>query len=66
MRGRNRDPYPQPAVDQIDQRLKSGMTANANVVVQQAQNVLTLPNSVITRIGGAAFVTMGTSGGASL
>jgi multidrug efflux pump subunit AcrA (membrane-fusion protein) len=45
-------------LDQIDQRLKSGMTANANVVVQQAQNVLTLPNSVITHIGNAAFVTL--------
>lgn len=45
-------------LDQIDQRLRSGMTANANVVVQQAQNVLTLPNSVITRIAGAAFVTL--------
>jgi multidrug efflux pump subunit AcrA (membrane-fusion protein) len=45
-------------LDRIDSRLKAGMTANASVVVQQAQNVLTLPNSVITRIGGAAFVTL--------
>jgi HlyD family secretion protein len=45
-------------LDQIDPRLKAGMTANTNVVVQAAQNVLTLPNSVITRIGGAAFVTL--------
>jgi multidrug efflux pump subunit AcrA (membrane-fusion protein) len=45
-------------LDQIDQRLKSGMTANANVIVQQAQNVLTLPNSAITHIGNAAFVTL--------
>jgi multidrug efflux pump subunit AcrA (membrane-fusion protein) len=34
------------------------MTANASVIVQQAQNVLTLPNSVITHIGNAAFVTL--------
>jgi HlyD family secretion protein len=45
-------------LDQIDSRLKSGMTANANVIVQQASNVLTLPNSVITHIGTAAFVTL--------
>jgi HlyD family secretion protein len=45
-------------LDQLDPRLKSGMTANANVVVQSVQGVLTLPNSVITRIGGAAFVTL--------
>ncbi|HXM56794.1 MAG TPA: biotin/lipoyl-binding protein, partial [Candidatus Dormibacteraeota bacterium] len=45
-------------LDQVDQRLKSGMTANASVVVQNAQNVLTLPNSVISRIGGTSFVTL--------
>jgi len=46
------------ALDQVDQRLRSGMTANASVVVQQAQNVMVLPNSVITRTGGVAFVTL--------
>jgi HlyD family secretion protein len=45
-------------LDQVDQRLRSGMTANADVVVQNAQNVLTLPNSVISRIGTASFVTL--------
>jgi HlyD family secretion protein len=45
-------------LDQVDKRLKSGMTANASVIVQNAQNVLTLPNSVISRIGGASFVTL--------
>src|SRR5207302_9756332 len=45
-------------LDEVDQRLKSGMTANASVIVQNAQNVLTLPNSVISRIGGASFVTL--------
>jgi hypothetical protein len=34
------------------------MTANASVVVQNAQSVLTLPNSVISRIGTASFVTL--------
>jgi HlyD family secretion protein len=50
--------YATLVLDQIDSRLKSGMTANANVTVQSATNVLTVPNSVITRIGGAAFVTL--------
>src|SRR5204862_219397 len=45
-------------LDQVDQRLKSGMTANANVVVQNQTGVLTLPNSVISRIGTASFVTL--------
>jgi HlyD family secretion protein len=50
--------YATLVVDQLDPRLKSGMTANATVVVQNAAGVLTLPNSVITRIGNAAFVTL--------
>jgi hypothetical protein len=50
--------YATLVVDQLDPRLRSGMTANATVVVQNAAGVLTLPNSVITRIGGAAFVTL--------
>src|SRR5262249_16936039 len=38
-------------------------TANASVIVQSATNVMTLPNSVITHIGSAAFVTLlGTDG----
>jgi multidrug efflux pump subunit AcrA (membrane-fusion protein) len=45
-------------LDQPDQRLKSGMTANANVVVSQASDVLMVPNSAITRLGGQAYVTV--------
>jgi HlyD family secretion protein len=50
--------YVTMTLDQPDQRLKSGMTANANVVVNQASNVLEVPNSAITRLGGQAFVTV--------
>ncbi|HEY4027776.1 MAG TPA: hypothetical protein VGO86_15220, partial [Candidatus Dormibacteraeota bacterium] len=50
--------YATLVLDNLDQRLKTGMTANANVIVQQAQNVLTVPNSVITRLGGLSFVTL--------
>jgi multidrug efflux pump subunit AcrA (membrane-fusion protein) len=45
-------------VDRLDQRLKSGMTANAQVVVSQAANVLTVANSAITRLGGTSYVTV--------
>jgi HlyD family secretion protein len=50
-------------LDQPDQRLKSGMTANANVVVSQAADVLMVPNSAITRLGGQAYVTVLASDG---
>jgi HlyD family secretion protein len=50
-------------LDQPDQRLKSGMTANANVVVSQASDVLMVPNSAITRLGGQAYVTVLSSDG---
>ena len=45
-------------LDQADERLKSGMTANTSVVVSEASNVLVLPNSAVTRIGGQSFVTL--------
>jgi multidrug efflux pump subunit AcrA (membrane-fusion protein) len=45
-------------LDRIDQRLKAGMTANAQVVVSQAAGVLTLPNSAISRVGGSSFVNL--------
>jgi HlyD family secretion protein len=45
-------------VDRLDQRLRSGMTANASVVVQQVSGVLTLPNSAITRLGTGSFVAL--------
>lgn len=50
--------YATLVIDQIDPRLKSGMTANASVVVQQANNVLMVPNTVISRPGGTAVVTL--------
>jgi HlyD family secretion protein len=50
--------YVTMTLDDTDQRLKSGMTANANVVVSQASNVLEVPNSAITRLGGQAYVTV--------
>jgi multidrug efflux pump subunit AcrA (membrane-fusion protein) len=52
------DYYVTLALDNIDQRLKFGMTANASVVVSQASNVLMVPNSAITHIGTAAYVTV--------
>jgi multidrug efflux pump subunit AcrA (membrane-fusion protein) len=50
--------YATLVIDRLDQRLKSGMTANANVIVQQVAGVLTLPNSAITRLGTSSFVTL--------
>ena len=50
--------YATLVIDQLDSRLKPGMTANASVVVQQASNVLMLPNSAITRLGGLSFVNV--------
>lgn len=50
--------YTTLVIDQLDPRLKAGMTANASVVVQQASNVLMLPNSAITRLGGLSFVNV--------
>ena len=45
-------------LDQANQQLKSGMTANASVVVSQASDVLAVPNSAITRLGGQSYVTV--------
>jgi multidrug efflux pump subunit AcrA (membrane-fusion protein) len=45
-------------LDQTDPRLKAGMTSNLTVVVASASNVVTVPNSAITRIGTRAFVTV--------
>ncbi len=50
--------YVTVTLDALDPRIKSGMTANASVVVSQAANVLAVSNSAITRIGGNAFVTV--------
>src|SRR5207237_5407321 len=50
--------YATLVIQNVDQRLKPGMTANASVVVQQVSNVLTLPNSAITRLGGTSYVML--------
>jgi multidrug efflux pump subunit AcrA (membrane-fusion protein) len=44
--------------DDSDPRLKAGMTANLSVVVNEADNVLVVPSSAITRRGQAATVTV--------
>jgi HlyD family secretion protein len=50
--------YATLVVDQIDPRLKSGMTANANVIVQSVQGVIALTNRAITHVGNASFVNL--------
>jgi HlyD family secretion protein len=45
-------------LDQLDNRLRAGMTANASIVVSQVENVLTVPNAAIQRSGGQTFVTV--------
>jgi len=50
-------------LEQIDNRIRSGQTANVTVVVAQASNVLVVPNSAITRIGTRAFVNVLQAGG---
>ncbi len=60
------DYYATLAIDRIDQRLRAGMTANASVIVQQASDVLVLPNSAITRLGGSSYVTLLSKNGATV
>lgn len=50
--------YATLAVDQLDTRLRSGMTANANVLVQSVTGVLTVTNQAITHVGSNSFVTL--------
>jgi len=45
-------------LDTANPSLRSGMTANAAVVVSQATNVLAVPNSAISRSGGTNYVTL--------
>ncbi len=45
-------------LDSLDNRLKSGLTANASLTTANASNVIVVPNSAITRLGGAAFVSL--------
>jgi HlyD family secretion protein len=43
-------------LSQTDPRLKSGLTAEAGVLVSQLDNVLTVPNSAITKRDGRSYV----------
>lgn len=45
-------------LDTVDPRIKQGMTANVNVTVATATNVLTVQNAAITHRGQVAFVTV--------
>ena len=45
-------------LDRIDSQLKAGLTTNASIVTSSASNVLTVPNSALTRLGGASFVNV--------
>lgn len=45
-------------LNQTNNALKQGMTANATVIVNRATNAITVPNLAITRISGQAFVNV--------
>jgi HlyD family secretion protein len=45
-------------LNQTNNALKQGMTANATVVVNRATNAITVPNLAITRSAGQAFVNV--------
>ncbi len=45
-------------IDNIDKRLRAGMTATADVAVGEARQVLTVPNIAIERGGGGTYVTV--------
>ncbi len=45
-------------LDNLDDRLKAGLTTNATVVTARATNVLVVPNAAITRRGALATVTL--------
>jgi multidrug efflux pump subunit AcrA (membrane-fusion protein) len=45
-------------LDNLNSNLRAGLTTNAQIVVSQVANVLTVPNSAITRLGQNAFVTV--------
>jgi multidrug efflux pump subunit AcrA (membrane-fusion protein) len=54
--------YATISLDQGNQALKEGMTSNATVVVSSANNVITVPNLAITRLGGQAYVNVYSNG----
>lgn len=49
-------------LNQTNNTLKQGMTANATVIVNRATNAITVPNLAITRISGQAFVNVYSGG----
>lgn len=46
------------SLDQLDPRLRAGLTANAEIVVTEVRDVVVVPNAAIQRIGGQAFVSV--------
>lgn len=54
--------YVTVALNRTSNQLKEGMTANASVVVQAAQNALTVPNLAVTHLGGLAYVNLYSKG----
>lgn len=55
--------YATLTLDSLNSALRAGLTTNATIVVSQASNVLTVPNSAITRFGQNAFVTVASANG---
>jgi HlyD family secretion protein len=50
--------YATVVVNSTDSRLKSGMTSNASVTIQDAPNVLTVPNTAVQSAGGTSTVNL--------
>ena len=50
------------SLNQTDNSLKQGMTANATVTVSRAANAITVPNLAITHTGGQAYVMVYSAG----
>ena len=55
--------YVTVSLDQRDPRERDGQTANATVLTQDRQNVLTVPNSAVRQQGGASTVVVYDQGG---
>jgi multidrug efflux pump subunit AcrA (membrane-fusion protein) len=54
--------YSTIVLNQTNQALKQGMTANATVIVNKATNALAVPNLAIQHSGGQAYVLVYTGG----
>ena len=54
--------YATIVLNQTNQALKQGMTANATVIVSKATNALTVPNLAIQHTGGQAYVRVYSGG----